>query len=378
MAAYGTTTQTRMTLYGHAAFLGNAMRFLSSLLCVLALAAGIVLSPVPGYAAGYQVGFRTIGQWQVENALRLDVNIWYPSIRAPRELDYPPWTIEAARGGKPVEGRFPVIVLSHASPGARFSYHQTAAWLAMHGFVVAAPTHAVDSMYNMDALFTWRQFRTRATDISTTLNILQKSPDLAPMADMSRVGVIGYGAGGLAALLTGGALPDCGSRDMYCANVERQDMYCNPWAAEKLDTLCAQLPLRKSLADTRVKAVAAVSPAFSLLLSQKSLRQYFPPTLLIAGGAEVEDRPDTIRMLASWFPRSVEVLQIDDADTGAFMSPCPPVLLEDLPELCGSVTPDERAQILDTLHSALLAFFLRHLGDEATSSVPLPPAPEAP
>ena len=74
----------------------------------------------------------------------------------------------------------------------------------MHGFVVAAPTHAVDSMYNMDALFTWRQFRTRATDISTTLNILQKSPDLAPMADMNRVGVIGYGAGGLAALLTGG------------------------------------------------------------------------------------------------------------------------------------------------------------------------------
>ena len=69
---------------------GNAMRFLSSLLCVLALAAGVVLSPDPGYAAGYQVGFRTIGQWQVENALRLDVNIWYPSIRAPRELDYPP------------------------------------------------------------------------------------------------------------------------------------------------------------------------------------------------------------------------------------------------------------------------------------------------
>ena len=165
---------------------------------------------------------------------------------------------------------------------------------------------------------------------------------------------------------------------MYCANVERQDMYCNPWAAEKLDALCAQLPLRKSLADTRVKAVAAVSPAFSLLLSQKSLRHYYPPTLLIAGGAEVEDRPDTIRMLASWFPRSVDVLQIDDADTGAFMSPCPPVLLEDLPELCGSVTPDERARILDTLHSALLSFFIQHLGDETPpSAIPLPPDPAA-
>lgn len=355
------------------------MQFLSLFLCSLVVAAGLLLAPAPGSAAGYQVGFRTIGQWQVENALRLDVNIWYPSVRAPRELDYPPWTIEAARGGKPVEGRFPVIILSHASPGARFSYHQTAAWLAMHGFVVAAPTHAVDSMYNMDALFTWRQFRTRATDISTTLNILQKSPDLAPMTDMNRVGVIGYGAGGLAALLTGGALPDCGSRNNYCMSVERQDMYCNPWAAEKLDALCARLPLRKSLADTRVKAVAAVSPAFSLLLSQRSLRYYYPPTLLVAGGAEVEDRPDTIRMLASWFPRPVEMLLIDDADAGAFMSPCPPVLLEDLPELCGSVTPDERVRILETLHAALLDFFVRHLGNEAhIPAIPPPPAVETP
>lgn len=351
------------------------MRVSLSLLCVLAVAAGVFLSGSV-FAAGYRPGFRTIGQWQVENALRLDVNIWYPSVRAPRELDYPPWTIEAARGGKPAEGRFPVIVLSHASPGARFSYHQTAAWLAMHGFVVAAPTHTVDSMYNMDALFTWRQFHSRATDISVTLNMLQKSPDLAPLADMNRVGVIGYGAGGLAALLTGGALPDCGFRDRYCAGIGRQDMYCNPWAAEKLDTLCARLPPRGSLLDTRVKAVAAVSPAFSLLLSQKSLRYYAPPTLLIAGGAEVEDRPDTVRTVATWFPRPVEVVEIDGADTGAFMAPCPPALLEELPELCGSVAPSERVRVLETLHEVLLAFFMRHLGDAAKVPV-IPPPPDA-
>ena len=350
------------------------MRVLS-LLCLLVIAAGVVFSG-SGHAAVYRPGFRTIGQWQVENALRLDVNIWYPSVRAPRELDYPPWTIEAARGGKPVEGRFPVIVLSHASPGARFSYHQTAAWLAAHGFVVAAPTHTVDSMYNMDALFTWRQFQARATDIGITLNMLQKSPDLAPLADMNRVGVIGYGAGGLAALLTGGALPDCGFRSRYCEGAGQRDMYCNPWAEEKLDTLCARLPPRGSLADTRVKAVAAVSPAFSLLLSRKSLRHYAPPTLLIAGGAGVEDRPDTVRALASWFPRPVDMLEIEGADTGAFMSPCPPALLEELPELCGSVAPETRVRILETLHTALLAFFLRHLGDENRVPV-IPPPPDA-
>ena len=32
----------------------------------------------------YQVGFRTLGQWSADANLRLDVNIWYPSIRPPR------------------------------------------------------------------------------------------------------------------------------------------------------------------------------------------------------------------------------------------------------------------------------------------------------
>ena len=82
-----------------------------------------LLSAVPAGSAAaadsYQVGFRTLGQWSADTNLRLDVNIWYPSLRPPRELNYAPWTIAAARNGKPVEGRFPLLRLSHASPGTR-------------------------------------------------------------------------------------------------------------------------------------------------------------------------------------------------------------------------------------------------------------------
>ena len=62
---------------------------------------------VPARAAvaadSYQVGFRTLGQWSADANLRLDVNIWYPSVRPPRTLNYAPWTVSAARNGKAVE-----------------------------------------------------------------------------------------------------------------------------------------------------------------------------------------------------------------------------------------------------------------------------------
>ena len=111
---------------------------------------------------GYNPGFRTLGFWQQESGIRVDVNVWYPSVRAPRSLSYAPWTIRGARNGKPVPGRFPLILLSHPSSGTRFSFHDTAAALAARGFVVAAPTHPRDCMENMDHLFLWEQLKDRA------------------------------------------------------------------------------------------------------------------------------------------------------------------------------------------------------------------------
>ena len=39
---------------------------------------------------GYNPGFRTLGFWQQESGIRVDVNVWYPSVRAPRSLSYAP------------------------------------------------------------------------------------------------------------------------------------------------------------------------------------------------------------------------------------------------------------------------------------------------
>ena len=56
------------------------------------------------------------------------------------------------------------------------------------------------------------------------------------------------------------------------------------------------------------------------------------------------------------------------------MAPCPPALSEDLPELCRSVTAEERLQEQEKLRRGLLSFFLQWLGRSgAVPAIPDPP-----
>lgn len=340
----------------------------------------VVLLPLaasgPAAAAdSYHVGFRTVGEWSAESKLRLDINVWYPSIRPARLLNYAPWEISAAPGGKAVEGRFPLLLLSHASPGTRFSYHDTAAWLASCGFVVAAPTHSGDCMDNMDLLFTWPQLEVRARELSAVIDLLLANAEIAPSIDKNRIGALGFGAGGTAALLLGGALPDCGGWPDYCTRAGGQDVYCNPWAKTRIDKLCRSLPLTKSLADPRVKAVAAAAPAFGMLFGPASFRFFHPPLLLIAAEADAINRPARhVRALYELMEVKPRYLSLRGADAGALMSSCPESLAAELPELCLSVTPQQRQDIHRRLDDALSDFFLHYLGSSQNlPSIPPPP-----
>lgn len=334
---------------------------------------------VPARAAvaadSYQVGFRTLGQWSADANLRLDVNIWYPSVRPPRTLNYAPWTVSAARNGKAVEGRFPLLLLSHASPGTRFSYHDTAARMASYGFVVAAPTHARDCMDDMSLLFTWRQLESRVRELSGVIDLLLNDAELAASIDKNRIGLLGFGTGGAAALLLGGALPDCLSWPDYCARAGQQDIYCNRWARDRMDGICHSLPLTKSLADPRIKAVAAVAPGFGMLFSSASFRYFHPPLLLIAAENDAMNRSELhVGSIARLMNGKAPYVSLPRADTGALMAPCPESLAAELPELCRSVSAEERKVIHQQMDDALSDFFLHFLGnDKNLPTIPPPP-----
>lgn len=352
----------------------TGMRQKFSALLVLCL--GMLLFSLSDARADfYNVGFRTLGQWDAENGLRLDVNIWYPSVRPARDIQYGPWEISAARGGKPVDGRFPLILLSHDTAGSRFSYHDTAAWLAACGFVVAAPTHPGDNMNNMDQLLTWEQLESRVRELSGLISFLLNDVETEPSIDHDRIGVLGFGAGGTAALLLGGALPDCEGWKDYCAQAGKHDMYCNVWAQNRMDGLCRSLPLTRSPADTRIKAVAAVAPGFGMLFGRESFRWFYPPLLLVAAAGDNLNKVALhARKIYECTGKKARWLVLDKADAGALMAPCPPSLAEELPELCRSVSEEDRKAVHKNMFAALSDFFLHYLGSgKNLPHIPAPP-----
>lgn len=338
------------------------------------LALLFLLWPFTLHAQTWQVGFRTLGVWEDEPAVRVDINIWYPSLRKPRDLDYSPWVFSAALNGKPAPGRFPLLLLSHDTPGDRFSHHSLASSLAANGFYVVAPNHGGDCMNNMDDLFTWQQLHRRTGELAKAIDLVLAEKDLADNINAAAIGMIGFGSGATSALLMGGALPSCTNWGAYCPKAGSHDVYCSPWAVERMINMCSNFPLTKSLADTRIKAIAAIAPGYGMLFDAQSFRHFHPALLLVAAGRSLFNRNRLhCEPIARLLGKKARFLNLPDADTGALMSACPPALNAEVPELCNSVTPEMRAQIHGELQDTLLSFFRHYLVKEG--NLPFIPAP---
>ncbi|MBQ7738381.1 MAG: hypothetical protein IJT59_01835 [Desulfovibrionaceae bacterium] len=321
-------------------------------------------------ADGHRVGFRTLGFWIPARGVRLDINIWYPGTRANRELNYPPWTIYAARDSKPLSGKFPLILISHPSPATRFSFHDTAYWLASQGFIVACPTHSHDCIDNMQDLFTWEQLTTRVLELRMTLDLVLGEKSLKDNIEDGSIGLVGFGAGATAAILMAGAKPNCISWTDYCAKAGKNDLYCNPWSREKINGICQNFPLKRSLTDSRIKAFVAVSPGSGMLFSSKSFENFNASLLLIAAeNDQLYKRAFHIDTIASYLRGKSKLITIQDADMGALMAPCPASLEQELPDLCRSVNSKERDIIHKRLWDALIMFFSTELNVDDSNNI---------
>ncbi len=330
-------------------------------------------------AESYTPGFRTLGYSSTEGKLRLDLNIWYPSKRPARDLQYPPWSIVGARNAKPAEGRFPLLLLSHGTSGSRFAHHNLAARLASLGFVVAAPNHSRDFVDNMEDLYSWDQLQNRARDLTASIDILLGDKNLGSSIDPKRIGLIGLGAGASTALLLGGALPSCSTWKDYCAKATSSDHYCTPKTRKSIDSLCRNFPLKKSLADSRLKAIAALAPAYGMIFDKTSFRYFYPPLLLLAYGLDKLNPPALhAQAINEYAGNRAKYLGFAKADAALLHAPCPPGLAFELPEICLPGRSAERSQIQAQTLDALADFFLEHLGNSANiPQIPAPPALEA-
>lgn len=188
-------------------------------------------------------------------------------------------------------GPYPLIVLSHGSPGSRFVMPYLGEHLASHGFVVLAIDHVGDTMMEgRDKVYETLYYRPH--DISRTIDaaveLTAAGGLFAGMIDTEHVGVTGLSMGGFTSLMAGGAHINMDGFDADCAARSEASELCLQ-LHDHLEDMANMAGLDAppetdwpSWGDPRVDAVAPIAPGPGVVAGSGA-RTVAVPTLLILG-----------------------------------------------------------------------------------------------
>jgi predicted dienelactone hydrolase len=223
----------------------------------------------------------------------LMVDIWYPAesrpgarpevYRASLQAQPPsppvPFTMPgiAVRDAKPIDGHYPLVIVSHGRSNATMALSWLTENLASKGYVVAAIRHE-DPLRSDLREFPEILLR-RPLDVAFVARALQRSLAKSGQVDPARTGVVGYSMGGYAVLTAAG-----GALDPNSAAFKRvPDKLLAPFAqggARREETLVSG-----------VRAVVAIAPwgGVQAAWGTSGLASITAPLLLISG-----DRDQTV------------------------------------------------------------------------------------
>ncbi|MBQ4076491.1 MAG: dienelactone hydrolase family protein [Mailhella sp.] len=331
-------------------------------------------------------GYRTLSSSLPSERLMLHMGAWYPTLRRPGLVKAGGVSFRAARNAPVFAGPWPVIVLSHDVTGNAWAHRDIAASLAGRGFIVVAPTHDHDNGEDMRMLFSDRELPLRAIQLRAALDAVLEHKLLGPHADASRVGYLGFGMPAPAGLLlAGGTLAPDGWKTFVEERKEKGSPWLLPYAAERMDALVdamrhrteereektamlkkasesrskqfqrledsvvrahqrqlrlartdaipqppVALPLLpplshdRALADSRFRALALVSPGYSMLFSRESLSGVREPIFLAGAGQDACSLPcEQAERLRDMLPQRPSYILLPHADMPSFHSAGP-------------------------------------------------------
>ena len=121
----------------------------------------------PSEAGPWAVG-RTTATIDDDRGGQLTVEVWYPATEAPEPAAYAPtiFTGLADFGAPRAEGTFPLVAFSHGNSGIRWQSYFVTEWLAAHGFVVVAPDHPNNTLFDYEPDLLTEVMQRRPGDIT--------------------------------------------------------------------------------------------------------------------------------------------------------------------------------------------------------------------
>ncbi|MDR2123578.1 MAG: hypothetical protein LBP38_01150 [Desulfovibrio sp.] len=212
-----------------------------------------------GKTETYPAAVRSFGVWIPETQERFDFSVWYPARATMTAGVMDGRLTQAGKRGRIIPGFYPLLLLSHDTAGSRFDHNDLATSLASAGMLVVAPTHSGDNRNAGESIFTAELLRDRPRNLLRALETVLGTPEFAPYADESRIGLLGVGFGAVTVLQLLGLSPDFSLLDGYCGAERPEDGFCAPWTAQRLSRLPEAMRMM-----TRTRGRHVFTPQLSL------------------------------------------------------------------------------------------------------------------
>lgn len=268
-----------------------------------------------------------------------------------------------------LEGKTPVVIISHGLASRPEDFEGAAKQLATYGFVVALPQHPGSDLIQAKALLSGRsrevfdlnEFIDRPKDISFVIDELERRnpSQFEGRLDLQNVGVAGHSFGGYGALAVAGAVIDFDFLQQECDR---------PFGGLNTSLLlqCRALSLPRktyNFKDPRVKAVLGGNPVNSAIFGQTGISLVNVPLLFISGNFDPAT-PAVLEQLRSfvWITASDKYLGLIEGQAHVDFSQLDAgitQLLETLPE----IALPEPDVLQGYRNGIIVAFFGTHIAN---------------
>ena len=234
-------------------------------------------------------------------------------------------------------------------------HHDSLTDLSANGFIAAALEHPGDNFWDQSGLGTDRVLAGRPLQLGALLDYLLEDATFGQIIDRTRVGALGFSAGGYTALAAAGAVPKFELLKDYCSR-HPKSVLCSGGNVVKQSN-----PPQKLRPDERIKAVFIMSPVGAFFDAQ-SFASYMTPTRIFAAADDTILPPaENARKLQMMIKSVTEYSEIPLAGHFVFLAPCSAAAERALPHVCRDTEGVNRLEIHETLNQEMVRFFETYL-----------------
>lgn len=251
-----------------------------------------------------------------------------------------PYPLELARDADPLEGRHPLVLISHGTGGSPLNYRTLARHLARNGFIVGLPEHPCNNRNNNSLENTVQNLTNRPRHLRMVVDWFLENERFKRRVEPDAVSLIGHSLGGYTALAAAGGVP---------TSFPHED-------PDGLPKLIEVIP------DPRIGSLVLLAPASVWYREKGSLNAVNIPILMLDAEKDPYTPPFHAQIILGGVPDQERIIYrtVENAGHFSFLAPFPEPMRT--PSFLPSQDPPgfDREHFHEMLNAEVLDFLLTH------------------